>query len=78
MSILGIYTHCYLIAEKYYWYIPKIRVVVLRGNCSTKKACCPIGALDGGPHCRMSILRDGNVACPCRLFSLMSHVESKK
>ena len=35
-------------------------------------------ALDGGPQCRMSILRNGNVACPCHLFSLMSHVEFKK
>ena len=36
------------------------------------------GALDGGPHCRMSILRNGNIACPCRLFSPMSHVKFKK
>ena len=28
--------------------------------------------------CRMSILRNGNVGCPCRLFSPMSHVEFKK
>ena len=35
-------------------------------------------ALDGGPQCRMSNLRNGNVACPCRLFSAMSHVEFKK
>ena len=26
------------------------------------------GALNGGPQCRMSILRNGNVACLCRLF----------
>ena len=26
----------------------------------------------------MSILRNGNVACPCCLFSPMSHVEFKK
>ena len=26
----------------------------------------------------MSILRNGNVACPCRLFSPMSHVKCKK
>ena len=32
----------------------------------------------GVPQCRMSILRNGNVACPCRLFSPMSHVEFKK
>ena len=36
------------------------------------------GALDGGPKCRMSILRNCNVACPCRLFFPMSHVEFKK
>ena len=36
------------------------------------------GALDGGPQCRMSILRNANVACHCRLFSPMSHVEFKK
>ena len=28
----------------------------------------PTGALDGGPQCRMSILRNDNVACHCRLF----------
>ena len=32
----------------------------------------------GTPQCRMSILRNGNVACLCRLFSPMSHVEFKK
>ena len=36
------------------------------------------GALEGGPPCRMSILRNFNVACHCRLFSPMSHVEFKK
>ena len=36
------------------------------------------GALDGGPQCRMSILGNGNVACPCCLFSPMSHVEFKR
>ena len=35
------------------------------------------GALYGGPQCRMSILRNGNVACPCRLFYPMSHVKFK-
>ena len=35
------------------------------------------GALDGDPQCRMSILRNGNVACPCRLFDPMSHVKIK-
>ena len=29
----------------------------------------------GGPQCHMSILRNDNVACPCRLFSPMTHVE---
>ena len=38
-----------------------------------------VGPLIGGPPiCRMSILRNCNVACPCRLFSPMSHVELKK
>ena len=37
-----------------------------------------MGPLMGGPQCRMSNLGNGNVACPCRLFSLMSHVEFKK
>ena len=33
----------------------------------------------GGPQCRMSILRNSNVACLCRLFFFtMSHVEFKK
>ena len=36
------------------------------------------GPLMGGPQCGMSILRNGNVACLCRLFSPMSHVEFKK
>ena len=36
------------------------------------------GALDGGSRCRMSILRNENVACLCRLFMPMSHVEFKK
>ena len=30
-----------------------------------------------GPQCRMSVLRNGNTACHCRLFYLMSHVEFK-
>ena len=37
-----------------------------------------LGPLMGGPQCRMSILRNGNVACLCRLFMAMSHVEFKK
>ena len=36
------------------------------------------GALDGGSPCRLSILRNANVACLCRLFMSMSHVEFKK
>ena len=37
------------------------------------------GALDGGgPQCRKSILENVNDVCPCRLFSPMSHVKSKK
>ena len=35
-------------------------------------------ALDGGPQCHMLISRNGNVACPCRLFPPMSHVDFKK
>ena len=35
-----------------------------------------LGARDGCPQCRMSILRNGNIACP--LFSTMSHVEYKE
>ena len=36
------------------------------------------GALDGGSPCRVSILRNAYVACLCRLFMPMSHVEFKK
>ena len=36
------------------------------------------GPFMGGPQCCMSVLRNGNVACPCRLLSPMSHVEFKK
>ena len=36
------------------------------------------GALDGGSPCRLSNLRNANVACLCRLFMAMSHVEFKK
>ena len=36
------------------------------------------GSLVGGPQWRTSILRNGNVACLCRLFSPMSHVKFKK
>ena len=38
----------------------------------------PEGPLMSGPQCRMSILRNGNTTCPCRLFSPMSHVTFKK
>ena len=44
------------------------------GNCST---VCTMGPLIGGPQCRISILRNDNVACPCRLFYPISHVEFK-
>ena len=33
-----------------------------------------LGLLTGDPKCRMSILRNGNVACLCQLFMAMSHV----
>ena len=33
------------------------------------------GALDRGSPCRLSIIRNANVACFCRLFMAMSHVE---
>ena len=36
------------------------------------------GALDRGSWCRLLILRNANVACLCRLFMPMSHVEIKK
>ena len=36
------------------------------------------GTGGGGLQHRMSILRNGNAACLCRLFSSMSHDESKK
>ena len=45
-------------------------------NCNFSNV--KLGSLMGGPQCRMSILRNGNVACPCHLFSPMSHVEFKK
>ena len=37
-----------------------------------------MGPLMGVPQCRMSILGNCNVACLCRLFSPMSHVEFKR
>ena len=37
-----------------------------------------IGALDGGSPCHLSILRNANVACLCRLFKAMSPVDFKK
>ena len=37
-----------------------------------------VGHLMGCPQCRMSVLRNRNVACLCRLFSPMSNVEFKK
>ena len=38
----------------------------------------PLGALDGGSPCRMSFLRNDNVACLCRLIFSLSPVEFKK
>ena len=37
-----------------------------------------LGPLMGAPQCRVSISRNGNVACLCRLFSSMSHVAFMK
>ena len=37
-----------------------------------------VGVHDGWFPCRLSILRNANVACLCRLFIPMSHVEFKK
>ena len=36
------------------------------------------GPLMGIPQCCVSISSNGNVPCPCHLFSPMSHVEFKK
>ena len=36
------------------------------------------GAPDGGSPCRLSILRNANVACLCRLFKAMSPVDFRK
>ena len=36
------------------------------------------GRLDWGSPCRLSILRNANVACLCRLCMPMSHSEFKK
>ena len=36
------------------------------------------GGRVGGSPCRMSILRNAYVACLCRLFVPLSHVEFKK
>ena len=44
-----------------------------------RQAVFATGALDENPRqCRMSILRNGDVAYLCRLFSSMSHVQFKK
>ena len=52
---------------------------VLFGLSSRLSCNCGVtsGPLMGGLQCRMSILRNGNVACPCRLFYPMSHVKFK-
>ena len=54
---------------------PTFGTISAAGGALSRSYC---GALDGGPQCRMSILRNGNVACHCRLFSPMSHAEFKK
>ena len=45
-------------------------------------ACTPLRRYSWGPCwgflCRTSIFENGNVACLCRLFSNMSHVEFRK
>ena len=48
-------------------------------KCHSHICQCPgqLGPLMGGPQCCMSILRNGNVACPCRLLYPMSHFEFK-
>ena len=38
----------------------------------------PLTGGGGGSQCRLSILRNGNVACLCRLFMPMSHIKFKK
>ena len=51
----------------------------MRGHCEYVSALgSNLGALDGGSKCCMSILRNGIVACLCRLFFRMSHVAFKK
>ena len=49
----------------------------LGGSLCRLKPMTDVGPLMGGPQCHMSILRNDNVACPCRLFYPMSHVEFK-
>ena len=46
-------------------------------NYHKKKRRLIVGPLMGGPQCRVLILRNGNVICPCRLFHPKSHVEFK-
>ena len=47
-------------------------------GCNLETSFQYFGPLMGGPQCHMSILRNGNVAYHCRLFSPMSHFEFKK
>ena len=47
-------------------------------SLSDWQGALPLGPLMGASQCRMSILRNGSVACHCRLFSPMSHVKFKK
>ena len=42
--------------------------------CHKHETIIQIGALDGGPQCRMSKLRDGNVPC---LYLCIIHVDFK-
>ena len=43
-------------------------------NATLKFPLLISGAFEGAPQCRMSILRNANVVCHCRLFSPMPHV----
>ena len=64
----GLY-HFYEFGELTYFYIRHLQL---------DAQLCDIGALDGGSLCRLSILRNANVAGLCRLFKAMSPVDFKK
>ena len=57
-----------------------VRVYLNKRTINKVEINAKVGPLmgGGGPQCRMSILRNGNVACLCRLFFSMSHVKFKK